>query len=156
MYESKRDLVVVAMSLLILVFLTWGVKQISLNQWFYSCGNESDSKIQTQDRVAPIFIDSTQLQWDAGKQLFKANCQSCHLPDKKMTGPALNDIIPNYTALELYEYLKRDKTIEQRASENAYCLTYSYFSLEDVENLRAYIIEYPKFLVLPKVVVMQQ
>lgn len=27
--------------------------------------------------------------WKDGKALFKSNCQSCHLPDKKMTGPAL-------------------------------------------------------------------
>ena len=30
-----------------------------------------------------------QARWDAGKSLFKSQCQSCHLPDKKMTGPAL-------------------------------------------------------------------
>lgn len=30
-----------------------------------------------------------QAKWDAGKTLFKSQCQACHLPDKKMTGPAL-------------------------------------------------------------------
>ncbi|MCB0536710.1 MAG: c-type cytochrome [Chitinophagales bacterium] len=33
--------------------------------------------------------DIDQAKWDAGKKLFKSQCQSCHLPDKKMTGPAL-------------------------------------------------------------------
>lgn len=33
-----------------------------------------------------------QARWDAGKSLFKSQCQSCHLPDKKMTGPALQNV----------------------------------------------------------------
>lgn len=33
-----------------------------------------------------------QAKWDAGKALFKSQCQSCHLPDKKMTGPALQNV----------------------------------------------------------------
>jgi mono/diheme cytochrome c family protein len=33
-----------------------------------------------------------QAQWDAGKKLFKSQCQSCHLPDRNMTGPALLNV----------------------------------------------------------------
>ncbi|MEX0596547.1 MAG: cytochrome c, partial [Candidatus Paceibacterota bacterium] len=39
-----------------------------------------------------------QAQWDAGKALFKSQCQSCHLPDKKMTGPALLDVRSRWIA----------------------------------------------------------
>ena len=28
-------------------------------------------------------------QYDSGEKLFKANCASCHKPDKDMTGPKL-------------------------------------------------------------------
>ena len=37
--------------------------------------------------LAQDAIDVT--QWETGKKMFKSNCQSCHLPDKKMTGPAV-------------------------------------------------------------------
>lgn len=43
----------------------------------------------TASQVTVFGQDLDKAQWDAGKTLFKSQCQSCHLPDKKMTGPAL-------------------------------------------------------------------
>lgn len=40
--------------------------------------------------------DVDQIKWDAGKKLFKSQCQSCHLPDKKMTGPALQGAVSRW------------------------------------------------------------
>jgi len=44
-----------------------------------------------------------QAKWDAGKALFKSQCQSCHLPDKKMTGPALYDVESRWKEKGAYE-----------------------------------------------------
>ncbi|MEJ6694527.1 MAG: c-type cytochrome [Chitinophagales bacterium] len=50
-----------------------------------------------------------QAQWDNGKSLFKSQCQSCHLPDKKMTGPALQYVRQRW--IDNADY--KDKTGEE-------------------------------------------
>ncbi len=42
-------------------------------------------------------------KWDAGKSLFKSQCQSCHLPDKKMTGPALKGAVLRWNEQAEYQ-----------------------------------------------------
>ncbi|MFT5072252.1 MAG: mono/diheme cytochrome c family protein [Chitinophagales bacterium] len=74
----------------------------------------SSSTVYAQDAI-------DQARWDAGKSLFKSQCQSCHLPDKKMTGPALQNVrqrwIDNadYEGKSgeewLYEWIKNNSTV---------------------------------------------
>ena len=47
--------------------------------------------------------DIDKAMWDSGKSLFKSNCQSCHLPDKKMTGPALKGAKDNWASQADYD-----------------------------------------------------
>ena len=62
----------------------------------------STPAIYAQDAV-------NQAQWDNGKSLFKSQCQSCHLPDKKMTGPALQYVRQRW--IDNADY--KDKTGEE-------------------------------------------
>lgn len=54
---------------------------------FFACANESENEKNQQSTPAnsTLAID--------GKNLFQANCASCHHPTKPMTGPALKGVL---------------------------------------------------------------
>lgn len=54
------------------------------------------SAVQAQDAV-------DKATWDEGKSLFKSHCQSCHLPDKKVTGPQIKGTLDKWSAEADYE-----------------------------------------------------
>jgi mono/diheme cytochrome c family protein len=145
MYESKRDLVVVELSLLILVFLIWGVRQLMVVESFLKFDNENLSFFGQNDTVQPKVVDTLELEWTEGKKIFQMQCQSCHLPNYNMIGPDLIEAISDYTSLEILDYLRRDKSIEQQNSKNAQCNTFPQLEIEDAEKLKLYLEEYSKF-----------
>jgi cytochrome c2 len=54
---------------------------------FFACANESENEKNQQSTPA-----NSSLTID-GKNLFQANCASCHHPTKPMTGPALKGVL---------------------------------------------------------------
>ena len=60
-----------------------------------------------------------QAKWDAGKSLFKSQCQSCHLPDKKMTGPALLDVRERWIANADYQGKSGEEWLYEWIRNNA-------------------------------------
>ncbi|MFN6039121.1 MAG: c-type cytochrome, partial [Bacteroidota bacterium] len=59
----------------------------------------------------------------AGKNLFNANCKSCHYFNKPSTGPALHDVVdrvPKPADQWLHKWIKNN--VELRASGDAYAI----------------------------------
>lgn len=63
--------------------------------------------------------DIDQAKWDAGKKLFKSQCQSCHLPDKKMTGPALQGALDRWKENGAYNGKSGEEWIHEWVKNNA-------------------------------------
>lgn len=105
-----------------------------------------------------------QPRWDAGKALFKSQCQTCHLPDKKMTGPALQGVTQRWidnadfqgkSGQEwLYEWIKNNNTVLAAGHPYANDLFKEYdksvmnvfaqLSNEDIDNILYYVDNFDK------------
>ena len=75
-----------------------------------------------------------QAKWDAGKSLFKSQCQSCHLPDKKMTGPALLDVRSRWIADADYQGKSGEEWLYEWIRNNASVLATGHTYANGVYN----------------------
>ena len=77
-----------------------------------SCNNKSagDKTINTESSVA---VANTN-----GENLFKANCASCHKPNERYVGPALQGVVSRWESKELlYAFVRNSQEV---ISRNAY------------------------------------
>ena len=82
--------------------------------WFFiiSCNNNSagDKTTNTESSVA---VANTN-----GENLFKANCASCHKPNERYVGPALQGVVSRWESKELlYAFVRNSQEV---ISRNAY------------------------------------
>lgn len=75
-----------------------------------------------------------QAKWDAGKALFKSQCQSCHLPDKKMTGPALLDVRERWIANADYDGKSGEEWLYEWIRNNAAVLATGHTYANNIYN----------------------
>ena len=99
---------------------------------------------------------------DAGKDLFKTNCASCHYlgpHEKKLIGPGLNEeIFEEYTNDWLYKWIRNSSELIASGDEQAVSVfeeynksvmtAFPYFSDEQIDNILAYIKEGPQEVVV--------
>ena len=106
--------------------------------------------------VYPLF--SQDVDVEAGANLFKANCTSCHYlgpEEKKLIGPGLNDeIFEEYSQEWLYKWIRNSSELIESGDKQAIEIyeeynksvmtAFPYFSDSDIDNILAYIKEGPK------------
>ncbi len=69
------------------VLLAWGMVSTAQEKSkapIFICGNSVEHRFPTA-----LANDAERIAFQRGERLFKANCASCHKPDRNMTGPAL-------------------------------------------------------------------
>lgn len=84
----------------------------------------------------------------AGKQLFNANCASCHKLYQKATGPALFGVGDKYEKEWLYKWIKNSQELIKSGDARAVAISNEYngalmnpfpaLSNEDIDNIIAY------------------
>ena len=74
----------------------------------------------------------------AGEAIYQANCAACHKVQKRMTGPALLEVLPAYPSDSLFhKYLIKSKPLEGKR-----CFQFEKLTLENASQLRDYISAY--------------
>ena len=79
---------------------------------FAGCHNNASEKIEEENRESAVAVNIN------GETLFKANCASCHKPNEKYVGPALQGVATRWESKELlYAFVRNSQEI---ISRNAY------------------------------------
>lgn len=106
-----------------------------------------------------LFVSSHAQDIVAGEKIFKANCASCHYPDKKGTGPALKGALTRWNGDKeaIYSWVKNSQAVIKSGNPYAVKLYEEYnksvmtafpqLSNADIDNVLAYVEAYK-----PKVV----
>lgn len=88
------------------------------------------SQIGNNEQPASQEIDSGSIKpvyTGKGKELFQANCQKCHLLDKKMTGPGLANVRNRWNdTSDLYSWIKNSQAFLQTGDKYAHDLSRNY------------------------------
>ncbi len=94
----------------------------------------------------PVFAQEVDVQ--AGKKLFNANCASCHKLNKKAVGPALKGVTAKYDREWLYSWIKNSSAMIKDGDAKAVAIWEDYnkvamnsfpmFSNADIDNILAY------------------
>ena len=101
-----------------------------------------------------VSFSSTAQSVEEGEALFKANCTSCHMIDKKMIGPALRGVNDKYSEEWLIKWIKNSAELIASGDAQAIAIyeeynqspmnSFTYLSDDDVRNILAYIEEAPE------------
>ena len=93
---------------------------------------------------------------EEGKQLYNANCTACHQMDKKLIGPALRGVNEKYSEDWLIKWIKNSAELIASGDADAIAIyeeynqspmpAFPYFSDDDVVNILAYLLPFPKYL----------
>ena len=79
--------------------------------FFAACNNSSTEKKEELKKNVDVGIAN-------GETLFKANCASCHKPNEKYVGPALQGVLSRWESKELlYAFVRNSQEV---ISRNAY------------------------------------
>ena len=79
--------------------------------FFAACNNSSTEKKEELKKNVDVGIAN-------GETLFKANCASCHKPNEKYVGPALQGVVSRWESKELlYAFVRNSQEV---ISRNAY------------------------------------
>ena len=91
---------------------------------------------------------SQELDVQAGKKLFNANCAACHKLNKKAVGPALKGVSAKYDREWLYSWIKNSSAMIKSGDAQAVAIWEEYnkvamnafpqFSNSDIDNILAY------------------
>ena len=73
-----------------------------------------------------------------GKQIFNANCASCHKLDRKMTGPALRGVYKKYDSITILKFLHGEQTIIVNEDYENTCIIFPQLTNEDIMHILAY------------------
>ena len=80
--------------------------------FFAACNNESEERKEELEKKEAVAVNAN------GETLFKANCASCHKPNEKYVGPALQGAANRWESRELlYAFVRNSQEI---ISRNAY------------------------------------
>lgn len=119
----------------------------------------SSWKIKGFTLIATLFLSFAAFQNSAlaqdGEKLFKANCASCHHPDKLVVGPALRGVAKRWADAgvkdEIYNWIQNPKKtldagipyvkdlVEQYNAKGVALMTSQAVSKEDVDAILAYV-----------------
>ena len=76
----------------------------------------------------------TEIEYE-GSIIFQSNCASCHRVNRRMMGPAINEVISSYPSdTLLYNYISTKKPLK-----GTYCLRFENITQEETTLLYAYI-----------------
>lgn len=85
----------------------------------------------------------------AGEKLYKGNCASCHLINKKLIGPALAGVYDKYEREWLYKWIKNSQALIKSGDERAIAIYEEYnqsvmtafptLKDSDIDNILTYI-----------------
>ena len=79
--------------------------------FFAACNNSSTEKKEELKKNVDVGIAN-------GETLFKSNCASCHKPNEKYVGPALQGVVSRWESKELlYAFVRNSQEV---ISRNAY------------------------------------
>ena len=79
--------------------------------FFAACNNSSTEKKEELKKNVDVGIAN-------GETLFKANCASCHKPNERYVGPALQGVVSRWESKELlYAFVRNSQEV---ISRNAY------------------------------------
>jgi mono/diheme cytochrome c family protein len=114
--------------------------------FFAACSNSSE-KINKEIKTADVEITKTD-----GEVLFKASCATCHKPNEKLVGPALQGVTKRWESKELlYDFVRNSQEVIAR---NAYAkklfkeynqspmLPYPQLTDEDIQGILDYCDNY--------------
>ena len=80
--------------------------------FFVACNNPIENRSEEAVKL------TTDLGLANGETLFKANCSSCHKPNERYVGPALQDAVSRWETKELlYAFVRNSQEV---ISRNAY------------------------------------
>lgn len=68
---------------------------------------------------AGAYAQVDQAVYDQGEKLFKANCGSCHKPDKDMTGPAVVSATARWEGRVMHEWVKNSQAYIKSGNAHA-------------------------------------
>ena len=57
--------------------------------------------------------------FEAGEKVFKQNCAACHKMDKKVIGPALQNVVDDQGAEWVYEWVKNNQALRESGDSHA-------------------------------------
>ena len=57
--------------------------------------------------------------FEAGEKVFKQNCAACHKMDKKVVGPALQNVVADQGAEWVYEWVKNNQALRESGDAHA-------------------------------------
>lgn len=57
--------------------------------------------------------------FEAGEKVFKQNCAACHKMDKKVVGPALQNVVADQGAEWVYEWVKNNQALRESGDSHA-------------------------------------
>ena len=70
--------------------------------------------------VTSVSAQVDQAQYDSGEKIFKANCASCHKPDKDMTGPAVKGATQRWEGKgDLHAWIKNSQAYIKTGNDHA-------------------------------------
>ena len=98
--------------------------------------------------LAPSLSISQEVDIQAGKNLFNANCAACHQLNRKAVGPALRGVSDKYDKEWLYKWIKNGTQMIKDGDPQAVAIweeynravmtNYPQFSNQDIDNILAY------------------
>lgn len=71
--------------------------------------------------VIGIFFANTVIgqSFEEGEKIFKQNCAACHKMDKKVVGPALQNVVADQGAEWVYEWVKNNQALRESGDAHA-------------------------------------
>lgn len=66
-----------------------------------------------------ITLPTMSQSFEEGEKLFKQNCASCHKMDKKVVGPALQNVVEEQGADWVYSWVKNNQTLRESGDSHA-------------------------------------
>ena len=98
--------------------------------------------------LLPSLSISQEVDIQAGKNLFNANCAACHKLNKKAVGPALSGVTEKYDKDWLYSWIRKGSQMIKDGDPQAVAIweeynraimtNYPQFSDEEIDNILAY------------------
>lgn len=70
--------------------------------------------------IGVLLVNAVNAQsFEAGEKVFKQNCAACHKMDKKVVGPALQNVVAEQGAEWVYEWVKNNQSLRESGDAHA-------------------------------------
>lgn len=157
--KAIQKLMLILMLLMTGIIATLSYSFIIWNQYeqmpYGECGTVSEDYDPLPCNPFPLKLDNIMrenVDFKHGKELFLANCASCHSVDMKkdLTGPALGDFMKNwnYDTSRVYQFIRNSQDLIAQGDTYATSLYQQWGSVmtpfptlnnEDIDDILAYI-----------------